>query len=234
MKNITLTDSDGVVITGRLPRSWSEVGLAHYAALAVATNWPDRCRALAALCELPAQPFLDDVSLCLPILRGAPFLLDGPLPMPGTPPNSFRHLGITYVPAPANLEQIRAGQLEGLTAFLREYEGNALAAAPHLLAVLYKPEGSELTSAVVEASAAAFTSLPMAIGYALLLDFWQRSASWALPIQRYLAVRPVVEQTLNALETLSRPSASPGRSWNIVRWLIAIWTRHVKKALKTS
>lgn len=235
MSKIKITDPDGNVLTGKMPTSWADVSLAKYAALAAANDWPARCHALAAICELPPAPFLADVSLCVPILKGAAFLLDGPLPaLSDSPPHSFKHLGITYVPAPANLEKINGAQLEGLLAFLRDHEGDALAAAPHLLAALYKPEGSALTADVVEASAAALASLPMAIGYVLLLDFWQRSASWALPIQRYLAVRPVVEQMLSALETLSQASASPGRSWNMLRWLIARWIRRVKQALQIS
>jgi hypothetical protein len=243
MKKFTITDNEGTRYKGQIPESWEEVPLAKYAQLAAAADWPARCRTLAALCGVPEQPLLDDVSLCLPIFRAAPFLLNGPLPgitdgpaaLVDRPGHSFQHLGITYVPAPADLERINAGQLEGLLAFLSNHEGNTLAAAPHLLAVLYKPEGTkELTAEVVEASAAALASLPMAIGYTLLLDFWQRSASWALPIQRYLALRPAVEQMLNALETLSQTSALPGRSWNIVRWLFAMWTRHAKKMLRTS
>lgn len=235
MSKIKISDSDGNVLTGRLPDSWADVPLAKYAVLAAATDWPARCRALAALCELPEAPLLADVRLCVKILRSAPFLLDGPLPgAPDKAPDSFRHLGIVYVPAPAHLEQVSGGQLEALLGFLQAHDGNPLAAAPHLLAALYKPEGSELSREVVEASTVAFASLPMALGYGLLLDFYQRSVSWSLPIQRYLAVQPVVEQTLNALETLSRTLDSPGRSWNMGRWLLKVYLKLVTRTLKAS
>lgn len=233
MKKFNINDSEGGHFPGLLPENWHEVPLAKYAALAAATDWPTRARALAALCGLPDEPLLADVSLCVALLHAAPFLLNGPLPTAtATPPASFQHLGVTYVPAPANLEYVSAGQMEGLTSFLNEHEGNPLAAAPYLLAVLYKPEGRELSRPVVEASAAAFASLPMARGYGLLLDFYQRSAPMATNIQKFFAVRPVAEQVLNALETLSRPLASPARSWSTGRWLLKAYLKRATRTLK--
>ncbi|MDO7849909.1 hypothetical protein Q5H92_26355 [Hymenobacter sp. M29] len=245
MSKITITDESGAKCTGRLPSSWADVSLAQYAALAAAANWPDRCRALAALCDLPAQPFLDDVSLCLPILRGAPFLLDGPLPMPGTDGDtSFRHAGTTYVPAPADLDKIAGAQLEALLNFLLEHDGNALACAPALLAVLYKPAGKKplfgpapdvpLTADVVEASARAFESLPMSVAWPLIGNFLSRSAATATSIAKFLAVQPAAEQLLSAMETHLTTSGRSGFCWNFAAWALVRWTKRVRNRLTIS
>ena len=234
MHTIKITDSDGLTVEGHAPASWEHVTLPEYAALAAATDWPGRAQALAAITGLPAEPLLDDVSLCVGILRAAPFLIEGPLPaVVEDAPAQFRHQGVTYVPTAANLEKITGAQMEGLTAFLEAAEGNALAAAPNLLAILYKPKNAKLTADVVRASAAAFATLPMATAYPLLLNFWKRSESLALPIQRYLAVRPMVVQMRNALEVTLRASASVGASWNLRRWLIQTWLRLVSRSLRS-
>jgi hypothetical protein len=245
MTPITITDSEGNVAAGHLPRSWADVGLAHYTTLAQATTWPTRCRALATICGLPAEPLLADSSLCLPILNGAPFLLHGPLPAATElPPLSFHHAGTTYVPAPADLHKIDGDQLEAILNFLREHEGNVLACAPALLAVLYKPADKRplfgkpvpvvLTAEVVDASTRAFGSLPMAVAWPLVGNFLMRSASTAQTIQKSFALQAVAEELLSALETLSTPSARSGSSWSFVPWLLSRWTRRARKMLETS
>jgi hypothetical protein len=235
MHKIKVTDSAGQVLQGTIPTSWAEVQLGPYAALAAAADWNTRAAALAAVCGLPAAVFTSDTSHCVPILEVAPFLLNGPLPEAAEGiPASFTHLGVTYVPAPADLERISGDQLEYLTRFLAEAEGDALGASRFLLAILFKPAGTEgLPESVIQATADAFATLPMSVGYPLLLNFWKRSEALALPIQRYLALRPGVEKLRNALEAVSIILAQPASSWSLRRWLTRLWLRLVSKQLKT-
>jgi len=245
MRTITITDSAGNAFAGHLPESWADVPLAGFAQLAQAADWTARACALAPLCGLPAEPLTEDVGLCLPILQAAPFLLSGPLPAAAeVPPLTFVHLGVTYVPAPADLHKIDGDQLEAILNFLRDNDGNVLACAPALLAVLYKPTGKKplfgpakevrLTAELVEASTRAFASLPMATAWPLVGNFQLRSASMVQIFQKSSALQKIVEELLSALETLSTPSARSGSCWNFAPWLLSRWTRRARKTLSTS
>lgn len=249
MRKFKLTASDGEVLTGHLPENWAEVPLSLYAALAAtAQPVPDvlqsgahvlaseaSCEALAALLGLPtAEPFHTDFSLLLDLYEAAPWLFVGPLPEAEIT-ERFDHQGTTYEYA-GGLSQALGGQMEALLNFLRDYDGQPLGVGHKLLAVLYKPAGQKQTTAAVTAAAAAFQSLPMSIAYPALQGFFLRSSHSATPILKFLAVRPEVEKALNALETAtaSPSSASPGRFWNMRRWLITTWLRRVRRKLGIS
>ena len=98
--------------------------------------------------------------------------------------------------------------------------------------MLYQPVGQKQTAAVVEATAAAFATLPMSLAWPALADFIQRSAPWALATQRYLAARPAAELALSAVEQ-AMASASQGRCWSMRRWLGKVWLRRVTSMLRT-
>jgi hypothetical protein len=167
MRKIVLTADDGQPLTGHLPESWAEVPLAGYAALAGADGLPARVEAAAALLGLPAGPLLEDVSLFATLAEQAPWLFGDELPEPELPVAYFTHQGITYHHQ-GDLQKISAGQMEALLTFLRLNEGHHLACAPHLLAVLYCPQGQSQTPAVVQAAATALATLPMSVAWPAL------------------------------------------------------------------
>lgn len=246
MHKLTLTASDGEVLLAHAPASWAEVPLAAYADFAAtaqplpasltqptahAFTSPASCQALATLLGLPtAEPLLADRRVLLTVYQVSPFLFTGPLPAAGAVP-SFAHRGTVYEYC-GGLPNATGEQLEALLAFMSEHEGHPLGCGPNLLAILYRPTGQAQTPAVVEATAAAFASLPLSLAWPALADFTQRSAPWLLATQRYLAARPAAGQVLSALER-ALASASPGRSWSMRRWLGKVWLRHAAKLLTT-
>jgi hypothetical protein len=221
---------------GTLPTGWHDTPLAAYVALATATDVPSQCQAVAQLVGVPAEPFLSNVQLLVPIRQACPWLFDGSLPETGLAPvPSFTHKGVTYRHV-GNLETISAQQFEALLAFLRENEAQPLRSAPHLLAVLYCPINEEQTAEVVDRTAAAFASLPMAQAWPALHAFFLSSGKQAASIR--LSSELVGEAT-NALTTLEealslRRGVSPGPLQSIVRWLVRHWLRLAKRRLATS
>ncbi|MDO7885994.1 hypothetical protein [Hymenobacter cheonanensis] len=250
MHQLKITASDGEVLTGQLPESWAEVPLAPYVALALAAQPvpagitptvhpfanPAGCEALATLLGLPtAEPFLASLSLLLPIYDAAPWLFDGPLPAAGEPAPSFTHLGTAYTHTGA-FDDLTAGQWEALSTFLQGCEGNPLRVAPQLLAVLYCPAGQPQSAVTVRDAAQAFETLPMRLAWPAIQSFLLRALPLALPIQRYLAARPLVEQVVHALEqglATSPTSAPRGFYWSMGRWLAKRWLKLVRRQLAT-
>jgi hypothetical protein len=251
MRKFKIDASDGEVLTGYIPESWREVPFRKYVDLAAtAQKLPDTvtnptahvfasvagCKAMAPLLGLPtAEPFLQDTQLLLPIFEVAPWLFLGPLPLAEDLVTSFKHQGVTYAYA-GGLDGANGGQMEALLAFLRESDNDPVSCGPQLLAVLYTPKGQAQTPQTVRDAADAFETLPMNIAWPCLQNFIVRSMPLALPIQRYLALRPSVEQALSALEEAAHlpVSALRGRSWSMRRWLGRIWLRHVRRILTIS
>ncbi len=250
MRKFKIEASDGELLTGHIPESWGEVPFRGYMDLAATAQevpslieptahvFASRagCTALATLLGLPtAEPFHTDMSLLLPIYETSPWLFLGPLPDEQALVTAFTHQGIAYTYA-GGLDGANGGQMEALLAFLKENEGNPTACGPQLLAVLYCPQGKEQTADLVQATAQAFETLPMSIAWPCLQNFIVRSMPLALPIQRYLAMRPAVAQALSALEKAAHSpvSASLGRSWSMRRWLVKTWLRLAKRTLTIS
>jgi hypothetical protein len=251
MRKFKIDASDGEVLTGHIPESWGEVPFRKYVDLAAtAQKLPDSitnptahmfasvagCKAIAPLLGLPtAEPFLQDTQLLLPIFEAAPWLFLGPLPLAEDLVTVFTHQGVTYTYV-GGLDNANGGQMEALLAFLRESDGNPVACGPQLLAVLYTAKGQTQTPQSVKEAGDAFETLPMSIAWPCLQNFMVRSMPLALPIQRYLALRPSVEQALSALEqgADSKILASLGRSWSMHRWLGKIWLRLVRRTLMIS
>jgi len=236
MRTITLASTDATdTHTGHLPESWAEVGLAHYVALASAQTLPETCRALAALCGLPAEVLTSDASLAVPIRKAAPWLFEkDSLPEPATVP-SFTHAGIPYEHV-GNLHKINAGQMEALLDFLEDNEADSLKASPHLLAVLYKPVGvDEQTSEVVDAAAAAFETLPMSVAWPALTSFTRAGQGSAASTRMYLAVAPKAEALLTTLEqSLASTGASKSFFRKPLNWGIRRWIKYVRSTLPMS
>ncbi|WP_310394133.1 hypothetical protein [Hymenobacter sp.] len=237
MPRLTLTDSDGAVLTGTLPSGWHDTPLAAYAALAAAQTVAETCQAVAQLLGLPAEPFLADVSLLAPVRRAAPFLFDGSLPEATEPVGQFSHEGHLYGHV-GHLDKISAGQMEALLGLLQTHAEQPLAAAPALLAVLYCPVGRAQTADVVAATARAFAALPMAVAWPALAAFLRSSAGAALSIRTALALEKEALALLGALETaVSRPTTGGGwriSSSSMRRWLTRQWIRSARKMLTPS
>lgn len=248
MRKLTLT-ADHETLVGYLPDSWAEVPIQPFAELAAtAQDLPEGvpaahlfthragCEALARLLALPtAAPLLADMSLLRPICEAAPWLFLGPLPEANGLAERFTHQGLTYVHS-GLLDDTTGGQLEALLGFLQASGGNALACAPHLLAVLYQPVGQELTAQVVATSAAALATLPMSLGWPAIANFLLRFTPLAMLTQKHLAAQHTAEQALSALETAATcPTSAPrGFSLSMRRWLVRHWIRLVRKQLATS
>jgi hypothetical protein len=234
MGKITLTAADGDTLTGRLPDSWAQVPLGAYARLAAAESLPDRIAATAALCNLSAQPLLDDVKHYGAIVAAAPWLFGGELPETPAAVSYFTHAGTTYHHV-GNLGKINAGQLEALLTFLAENEGHPLGCAAGLLAVLYCPQGKQQTAKVVASSQQAFATLPMSVAWPALADFIRSSGSAARSI---LTVSALEEQTSNLLATLEQAQAMGGASstfsQKVQRWLFRRWLRSARSQLSKS
>lgn len=247
MHKLTLTASDGEVLTGGIPASWADVPLAAYTNLvAAAQPLPEGLplhpalafaseagrAAVATLLGLPsAEPLVADDQLLRAVFDTSPFLFAGPLPAAGAV-EAFTHQGTAYEYY-GGLPNATGEQLEALLNFLSAHQGHPLGCGPHLLAILYRPVGQKQTVAQVTAAAQSFATLPMSLAYPALLDFMQRSAPWALATQRYLAVLPAAEQALSALQT-AVATALPARSWSMRRWLTRTWIRLVSTQLRTS
>ncbi|MGI4867472.1 MAG: hypothetical protein ACRYFZ_26370 [Janthinobacterium lividum] len=249
MHTFTITASDGEVLTGQVPASWAEVPLAAYAALvATAQPLPESITlpafhafaheagydALAKLLGLPtAEPLRESDQLLAQLYQASPFLFTGPLPAAGAA-LTFTHRGTSYMYG-GGLPDATGEELEALLGFLSEHEGHQLGCGPHLLAILYRPQGQEKkarTPATVLAVAEAFATLPMSLAWPALTDFMQRSAPWLLATQRYLAALPAAGQALSAVEQ-AMATASPEPCLSMRRWLGKIWLRRVRSMLTT-
>lgn len=141
----------------------------------LAFSRPAGVRAVAALLGVDPAPILADVSELLDVERMLPWLFNGELPDSAEPVLQFTHGGTSYQYV-GFLHEIRSEQMEALLGFLEAHEQAPLNAAPHLLAVLYTPQGGNgeplpQTARVVEATGAAFASLPMSLAWPALTTF---------------------------------------------------------------
>lgn len=236
MRKIKIVANDGQVFTGRLPASWAEVPFGAYldlraAARPVPACIPEPtvhafaheagCQAVARFLGLPdGEPLRQNVRRLLPIYEAAPWLF-GTLQPAGPVAVAFTHQGTRYRYAPdAELgPEAAAGRRHTLLWFLREADGNLITCSTNLLATLYTPEGSPPTLANGQAGAAALDTLPMSLAWPTLLQFVVPD-SLAPPIQRYLALRPMLAQALQAMEAAA--SAAPRPRRGLLAWLAAV------------
>ncbi|GAB2528289.1 hypothetical protein [Rufibacter soli] len=233
MKTITLTDSEGAKITGRLPTGWHEVPLAawvnYHTAIKGKPAGMEGILLVSCLTELPSEILSADVSLMLPIMEQMPWL--GQLPDPSPLP-FFSHEGRLYDHV-GNLDRVDAGQFEALLSFLETAEGDPLSAAPMLLAVLYKEQGTVQDAATVAQAAETFAALPMSTAWGALSFFLTSSARHAAHIAMYSRHRSQALQTMRELETtLAGPS--PTRSLRTARWLVRKFIRSARATLEKS
>ena len=223
MSRLKITADDGEELFGTLPTGWHDTPLAPYVALDSATTMPETCEAVAQLLGLPAEPFLSDASLVLPVRRLAPFLFDGSLPEASGPVGQFTHEGVIYAHV-GHLDKVSAEQMEALLGFLQAHEGKPLAAAPDLLAVLYCPVGRKQTADVVEAAGRAFATLPMSVAWPALADFLRNSGPPAASIRTAWAAEKQLKATLDALEAGLTGTASTTfwqrRRAGLTRWWV--------------
>ncbi len=230
-RKINLTDSDGQQLSGYLPTGWHETPLAAYAQLASATTMGQQCEAVAQLLGLPAAPFLEDVSLLLPVRHAAPWLFDGSLPEGPEAIGHFTHQGTVYAHV-GSLDKITAEQMEALLSFLSQHESKPLLSAPHLLAVLYCPAGRTQSADMVESVARAFASLPMSTAWPALADFLRSGASAALHIRTVWALEKQAKTILETLEVAVTTDGDSRISFsNMRRWLTRRWVRAARKML---
>lgn len=229
MSTITLTATDGEIITRPVPTSWAQVPLAPYAKLAQAweAGLVPRIEALAALLDIPAQPLLDNVEVYGQMLRLMPWL--GELPA-GEGVQCFKHLGVVYECA-GQLKKLSAGQLEAIYTMQQAFEGRALEAAPGVLAVLFVPKGKKLTPELHLASTNAFASLPVSVAWPLISRFIRSSSQCATSILTASALSAQLSQALATLETSLTATGSRTSFLNLRRWLARTWIKSVRKTL---
>ncbi|MBA9076084.1 hypothetical protein [Rufibacter quisquiliarum] len=232
MKTLTLTDADGTQVQGRIPTGWHAVTLATYldyhAALKGKPEGMEALVAVSCLCDLPTDILREDVSLVPALMGYMPFLAQLP---EASPLPYFSHEGQLYEHV-GNLEKVSAGQLEALLTFLQEAEGNPIAAAPLLLAVLYRQQGTEQDSTTVAAASEVFRSLPMSTAWGALAFFLTSSTRLAERIRQYSDLRA---EAVGTVEKMMRQTAaappSPTSSSRTARWLRLRYLRSVRVTL---
>ena len=235
MYTVKLPTPEGQHLAAQMPVSWAEVPFRAYVNLrAVARPTPASltqlpmfaygsvagCEAVATFVGLPtAEPLHADVRHLLRVYRGAPWLFDDELPDASTLATCFTHQGTRYRYAPdAELgPEAAAARRRVLLGHLREADCNMITCGPHLLAALYTPKGRLLTVASEQAGRVAFETLPLSIAWPALLHFVVPNCEGA-PIQRYLALRPMLEQALAAFEAAAPPPRRGLRAWLGSRW----------------
>lgn len=233
MKTITLTDNKGAKLTGQIPEGWHEVPLSafiNYHQLVSGKPAPMAAvMAAATLTGLPAEAVMSDVSLAPLILRQMPWLSELPQPEPML---SFTHGKKAYEHV-GNLERVDAAQFEALLSFLEAAEGNPIAAASNLLAVLYREQGTAQTADSVAAAAKAFESLPMDKAWGAVAFFLTSSQPYAGRIRSLSQSREEAEKALKALDQLvAHPS--PKRSSRIAARLVRAYTHSAREMLRKS
>ncbi|TPE44944.1 hypothetical protein [Pontibacter mangrovi] len=233
MKTITLTDNEGTRIEGAIPEGWHEVPLSafiNYHQLMSGKPAP-LAAVVAASCltGLPTEAVQSDVSLAPLILRQMPWLSELPQPEPML---SFKHGKKTYEHV-GNLERIDAAQFEALLSFLEAAEGNPIAAAPNLLAVLCREKGKAQTAESVAAAAEAFASLPMDKAWGAVAFFLTSSQPYAGRIRSLSQAQEEAEKALKALDQLVAQRL-PKRSSRIAARLVRAYTRSARAMLRKS
>jgi hypothetical protein len=212
-------------ITATLPTNWDEVPLLPFCHLLAARTLNEKVAATAVLVGVEAEQLLGNMRAYTLIEADLAFMKE--LPQPTEAPVDILHAGVRYHHV-GNLSTISAGQLEALTAFLREYEEQPVLAGPSLLAVLYKPAGlSMLTwdAEAISAAAKAFEVLPVSLAWPALTSFLVATGPLALIFQQYSAARVATENLLKTVEaSLPPPGASLGwwqkqRSGAVRAWI---------------
>ncbi|MDO7885995.1 hypothetical protein [Hymenobacter cheonanensis] len=247
MRTLHVEASDGELLTGQLPESWAEVPFRPYVDL-VATARPvpacitptahayiseAGCNALAHLLGLPTgEPLYSRASRLLSLYELAPWLFVGPLPLAEELVTGFTHLGTHYrYASAAELGPVAAANRERvLLWYLRETDGNPLHCLPQLLATLYTPDGVAPTAEYMRAGAQSFEHLPMSLAWPFLLQFIVPEVLAPNDVTRYLALRPMVGQTLHALEATAT-ATPPARPHLMLRWLSRAWRRATTRPL---
>lgn len=219
------------LIHGQLPENFSEVKLAHYVMLVAADRVSQRIAATALICSLPVDVLLADAGLFATIKRAAPWLFRDPPAGELKRQLLIEHQALRYEFV-GDLHRISAHQLEALLDFIAQHHAAPILSAASLLAVLYKPVGETQTADVVERTALAFESLPVAVAWPALLDFLRSGASVARHIRDSSAL---VNETTELLNQLEAATLTAGGSFRFLsklrRWLILTWIRSARARL---
>ena len=238
MPKLLLTDpTTGQQHKGTLPASWRQVPLSAFLKFHELHEGHRSelvfLHSVIALTGLPAHLFEEDVSLARTLAEQMPFFSDG-LPE-DEPVPVFTHKGRRYEHV-GDFGKLAAGQFEALLSFLDAATPKPVFAAPDLLAVLYREQGTEQDPASVSAATKAFHSLPMSVAWPAVAAFLTAWAQSAWRIQAYSAAKLQVETALRTVEqtlTQATVGASPGRSSRILGWLGKRYVRSVRGQLKS-
>jgi hypothetical protein len=187
-------------LTATLPTSWDDVPLLPFCRLLAAKTLADQVTATAELVGVEPELLLADFKAYAAIKADLGFMSELPPAQDAMP--ELLHAGVLYHHV-GNLQTISVGQMEALVEFLHEHEAAPLLAAPHLLAVLYKPAGLSLSkwdANAITNTATAFEALPVSLAWPALTNFLVATGPLALTFRQYSAARDATTNLLTTIE----------------------------------
>ncbi|QCR23778.1 hypothetical protein [Pontibacter sp. SGAir0037] len=233
MKNITLTDDTGTIITGQIPQGWHEVPLSQWLQFDLLKEGKpaglDVAMLVSSLTSLPSEILMDDVSLVPIIFNQMKWLTAMPAPKPAL---CFNHLNTAYEHV-GNLDKVSMAQFEALHSFLEQAGDSYIQAAPDLLAVLYKPKGRAQDLDTIRESSEAFRSLSMDKAWSAIAFFLTSSEPYATRIQSYSQSRKKMLQVMTLTERALATTHSRKLSLRTAVWLGRIYIRYARRLLLT-